>query len=253
VFQGDVEAVASKSPLELTRMFEHISGSEAYATDYDAVLQQREVAEEKALFALQKKKMFSSQRKEIKEQRDEAYVFTDKKTQLSNLHAQHMLWKIFHIKNEMEQCDEEIASKNNQLHVAMTNEQEAKNSVENVKKDVARANKTLIASEKELMSVQKKVSEIGPVRDATKSKCSKISKKVEELIKSRHLVEIDVKTQQETIVKVNAELVLLTTQESSIRSQLASVMTSLTTEQLQEYSKLKEVAATKVSYNCCNI
>jgi structural maintenance of chromosome 1 len=35
VFQGDVEAMASKSPKELTRLFEQISGSEEHCDEYE--------------------------------------------------------------------------------------------------------------------------------------------------------------------------------------------------------------------------
>ena len=33
--QGDIESVASKSPKQLTELFEHISGSEALRAEYD--------------------------------------------------------------------------------------------------------------------------------------------------------------------------------------------------------------------------
>lgn len=78
VFQGDVEAVANKSPVELMRMIEQISGSEQYREEYEELSRKKEEAEENALYTLQKKKMFTSQRKEVKDQRDEAESFLEK-------------------------------------------------------------------------------------------------------------------------------------------------------------------------------
>ena len=41
--QGDIESVAAKSPKELTTLFEHISGSEAFRADYNKLAAAKEV------------------------------------------------------------------------------------------------------------------------------------------------------------------------------------------------------------------
>lgn len=41
--QGDIESVAAKSPKELTTLFEHISGSEAFRADYNKLSAAKEV------------------------------------------------------------------------------------------------------------------------------------------------------------------------------------------------------------------
>ena len=48
ITQGDIEAVAAKSPTELTHLFEQISGSDAFRKQYDELLQAQAKAEEKA-------------------------------------------------------------------------------------------------------------------------------------------------------------------------------------------------------------
>ncbi len=45
--QGDIEAVAAKSPMELTHLFEQISGSDAHKRHYDELQQSQVKAEEK--------------------------------------------------------------------------------------------------------------------------------------------------------------------------------------------------------------
>ena len=47
VCQGDIEAVAAKSPMELTHLFEQISGSDAHKRHYDELQQSQAKAEEK--------------------------------------------------------------------------------------------------------------------------------------------------------------------------------------------------------------
>jgi structural maintenance of chromosome 1 len=58
VFQGDVESVAAKSPLELTKLLEQISGSDALKAEYEELLKKKEDAEETTIFSMQKKKMY---------------------------------------------------------------------------------------------------------------------------------------------------------------------------------------------------
>ena len=85
VFQGDVESVASKSPADLTKLLEHICGSDLSRNEYEDLLRQKAEAEEKTIFSMQKKKMFSTQKKEVKDQKDEAEEFQKKQEELNQM------------------------------------------------------------------------------------------------------------------------------------------------------------------------
>jgi len=54
VFQGDIESIAQKSPVELTKLIEQISGSDALKSEYEELFKQRNDAEESILAAMQK-------------------------------------------------------------------------------------------------------------------------------------------------------------------------------------------------------
>ena len=54
VFQGDIESIAQKSPVELTKLIEQISGSDALKSEYEELFKQRNDAEEAILAAMQK-------------------------------------------------------------------------------------------------------------------------------------------------------------------------------------------------------
>ena len=85
VFQGDVESVASKSPAELTKLLSQISRSDQYDKEYEELLALKNEAEENTLFSMQKKKMYATQRKEIKEQKDEAELYLSKQRELEDV------------------------------------------------------------------------------------------------------------------------------------------------------------------------
>lgn len=85
VFQGDVESVASKSPMELTLLIEQISGSDQFQKEYEELKRKKEEIEETTIFSMQKKKMYESQRKEVKTQKSEAEYFQNQKEELEKL------------------------------------------------------------------------------------------------------------------------------------------------------------------------
>ena len=75
VFQGDVEAVASQSPRELTRLIEQISGSLELAAEYDKAKEAQERATENATFNFTKRRGIAGEIRQYKEQKGEAERF----------------------------------------------------------------------------------------------------------------------------------------------------------------------------------
>jgi len=54
--QGYISELASKSPMEVTQLFEQISGSDEYKDEYDRLEHEKRKAEEEQIYAYQKKK-----------------------------------------------------------------------------------------------------------------------------------------------------------------------------------------------------
>ena len=75
VFQGDVEAVASQSPKELSRLIEQISGSLELASEYEAAKAAQERATENATFNFTKRRGIAGEIKQYKEQKGEVERF----------------------------------------------------------------------------------------------------------------------------------------------------------------------------------
>ena len=71
VFQGDVEAVASQSPKELTRLIEQISGSLELAPDYEKAKGAQERATENATFNFTRRRGITGEIRQYKEQKNE--------------------------------------------------------------------------------------------------------------------------------------------------------------------------------------
>ncbi|KAJ3845218.1 P-loop containing nucleoside triphosphate hydrolase protein [Lentinula raphanica] len=75
VFQGDVEAVASQSPRELSKLVEQISGSLELAAEYEKAKEEQDKATENATFNFSKRRGIAGEIKQYKEQKGEAERF----------------------------------------------------------------------------------------------------------------------------------------------------------------------------------
>lgn len=71
VFQGDVEAVASQSAKELTRLIEQISGSLELAPEYEKAKEAQERATENATFNFTKRRGITGEIRQFREQKNE--------------------------------------------------------------------------------------------------------------------------------------------------------------------------------------
>lgn len=75
VFQGDVEAIASQSPKDLTRLIERISGSLELAREYEEAKKEQDKATESSTFNFTKRRGIMAEIKQFKEQKTEAEKF----------------------------------------------------------------------------------------------------------------------------------------------------------------------------------
>lgn len=75
VFQGDVEAIASQCPKDLTKLIENISGSIELKDEYTRLKEITEKATENSALNFNKKKSVAAELKTLKEQKEEAEKF----------------------------------------------------------------------------------------------------------------------------------------------------------------------------------
>lgn len=115
VFQGDVEAVAQQSPRDLSKLIESISGSGDLAADYDKLKAGAERASETLTAAFNKRRGFNTEIKQFKEQKAEAIKFDKLRTKRDQALVHHLVWKLYHIQNNIEDRQKRIEEKNQSL------------------------------------------------------------------------------------------------------------------------------------------
>jgi len=255
VFQGDVEAVASKSPQELTKLLEQISGSDQFIHEYDDLLKRKNEAEENTIYSMQKKKMYITQCREIKGQKDEADYYQDKQDELNDIKTEYVLWKIYCAKLEMEGKQDEAETLKEELVVIKANEIELDDELNQAKKEYARIGKTYNNADKASHEIKKSLDMVTPKVAEIIAKLKSVTKRIQELEKNKLKVLKDLEIQNESVTGLKKDVVSLQDVEIDLKEQLESSLDSglkLDQSGLNEYSRLREVVSSRIATERAN-
>ena len=167
VFQGDVEAIAAQSPKDLTRLVEQISGSLEYKDDYERLKEAAEKQAEEHAFRLNQRRAMNSEIKQYQEQKREAENFERKAAERDNAIVMHILWKLYHLQQQIEESGAEIHKHQEELKEHRRNVEsyeekfeEAKREQAKMSRECSKAERTIKAKEQE---IDKKSSELVPI------------------------------------------------------------------------------------------
>lgn len=174
VFQGDVEAVASQSPRELSRLIEQISGSLELTGEYEKAKEAQDRATENATFNFNKRRGIAGEIKQYKEQKGEAERFealVEKRVcsfcyfsvllcvadriLKDHLILQRILFKLFHIEEAITSNSETIVKKNKDLKGLRDEQRSHDKALEEARADQAKARGAVMHKEKAIKKAEK--------------------------------------------------------------------------------------------------
>ncbi|KAB1200942.1 Structural maintenance of chromosomes protein 1 [Morella rubra] len=183
VFQGDVESIASKNPKELTALLEQISGSDELKREYDKCEEEKASAEEKSALAYQKKRTIVMERKQKKEQKEEAEKHLRLQNQLKSVKKEHFLWQLVNIEKDIakttEELEDEIKAREDVIKDLEKYEREAGRK----KKEQSKYSKEITQLEKKIAERSNKLDKNQPELLKLKEEMSRINSKIRKLHK----------------------------------------------------------------------
>ncbi|XP_008935543.1 PREDICTED: structural maintenance of chromosomes protein 1A-like, partial [Merops nubicus] len=112
---GAVESIAMKNPKERTALFEEISRSGELAQEYDKRKKEMVKAEEDTQFNYHRKKNIAAERKEAKQEKEEADRYQRLKDEVVRAQVQLQLFKLYHNEAEIEKLNKELGLKNREI------------------------------------------------------------------------------------------------------------------------------------------
>jgi structural maintenance of chromosome 1 len=175
VFQGDVEAVASQSPKELTRLIEQISGSLELAPEYEKAKEAQERATENATFNFTKRRGITGELRQFREQKNEAT--RHKKLEEQKVRSEIMttcdpvahvlfvvkhelilrraLYKLYHIEESLKANASEIQKQSRALNGFRADQHRQQQALDNTRAEQAKSKTEVSREERKLKRAEK--------------------------------------------------------------------------------------------------
>jgi len=249
VFQGDVEAMARKSPKQLVEMFENISGSAELKEEYDAALKAKEEAEQATIFAFNKTKEHKSERRVLKEQKEEAEKFHELLEERTTLKTNYFLWLLFHIHSDVQQRETTRVELLDELeeHQKIVSEKEAV--VKSAKKDASKARNVTSSKDKLRIKLEGDVSRLEPDVIASSEAIQALKKRVAADEKAVNRIKKEKDAHADKVAALQEEIEEYEAKESELQTEYDELKQSedgvgaLTEEQEVRYEEIRDAAA----------
>ncbi|KAL2119442.1 hypothetical protein VTJ04DRAFT_6403 [Mycothermus thermophilus] len=253
VFQGDVEAIASQSPQDLTRLIEQISGSLEYKEEYERLQAEVEAAAENQNFQLHRRRGINSEIKQYQEQKKEAENFQRKTEERDEAVITHILWKLYHFQRVMDESSAQIQEHHENLKEFRRNVETfekkldaARKEQANVGREVAKIEKGIKIKEK---SIEDRENSLVPIDE-------KITQSTEDMATLRKRIADVVKDRDEkatTIQKLQKDLATVEKAHQLFEKQWTETLKKqgkeLSDTDRKEYTTLQAEAMRKTSEN----
>lgn len=246
VFQGDVEAIAAQSPRDLSRLIEQISGSLDLAQDYERAKAAQERATENATFNFTKRRAIAGEIRQFKEQKAEAERFQRLVDERDHAVLTRLLWRLYHIEERIEENTREIKKHSRALGELRAEQSQADVAAEKARAAHAAARSEAITREKRIKKQEKAIEKKKPDLldiDAQIAHADRKARNAEGVIKE---IKADISKQEANIARLRAEREAVRRAADAAAEEhrsAASRNTSLSTERLEEYRRLKAAAA----------
>ena len=244
VFQGDVEAIASQSPRDLTRLIEQISGSLEYKAEYERLKEAQDEALDNQSYALNRRRGINSEIKQYQEQKHEADNYAKKAHERDQAIVTHILWKLFHFQRVIEESAAEIQKHQEELKEHRRSIEKYENSLGEAKKeqtkasrDVNKVEKTIKKKEKDIEVKENALVPIAEKIDITEKNLKKCNARIAEISKERDNHQSSMKHSTKDLKVVEKAQVQWETEWRKLAEQEGR---DLSEADVQHYNKLKE-------------
>ena len=251
VFQGDVEAIASQSPRDLTRLIEQISGSLEYKAEYERLKLAQEETLENQNYNLNRRRGINSEIKQYQEQKREADSYAKKADERDQAIVSQILWKLYHLQRVIEDSGAEIQKHQQELKEHRRGIEASEHSLEEAKKDQSKVGREVGKLERNMKTKEKAIEErensLLPIAEKvslTNEHLKKSNTRAAEISKERD-------TKSSTVKQLGQDLKVVEKAESQWEAEWTKLKEqeggALSEADLKQYNKLKEEVTKKTS------
>ena len=253
VFQGDVEAIASQSPQDLTRLIEQISGSLEYKAEYEKLQAEAEQAVENQNFQLHRRRGINSEIKQYQEQKKEAENYQKKTDERDEAVVTYFLWKLYHFQRVMDESSAKIQEHQENLKEFRRNVETFEKRLEAARKEQASVGREVGKIDRNIKAKGKSIEESENSLVPINEKIAQSNQELENVKKRIKTVAKERDTQSAAIQKVKKDLATVEKAHQQFDKQWAETLKKqgkeLSEEDRKQYNALRAEAMTRSSEN----
>ena len=245
VFQGDVEALARKTPTQLVQLVDVLSGSASYQKDYDKALADQQQRQQATVLQWQTQKGLRQERRLLKL---EAERFQKLQQDQRELQTESYLWQLYHIQQEIEKRQEDLRTAQDNVDTLQEEQKQSLEKLQSAKKDLSTLRRQLVhRQDEDLTRVTAILDSKEPAVEAVKTEQADFIKKLQAdekaLAKARKKADShqqDLQRLVEDMEKARADLTVLEEEYERVKQEATRV--KWTSEQEEEYEQVKRQA-----------
>uniref|UniRef100_A0A3Q4HK67 Structural maintenance of chromosomes protein 1A n=1 Tax=Neolamprologus brichardi TaxID=32507 RepID=A0A3Q4HK67_NEOBR len=236
-----------------TALFEEISRSGELAQEYDRRKKEMVKAEEDTQFNYHRKKNIAAERKEAKQEKEEAERYQRLKDEVARASVQLQLFKLYHNETEIERLNKELGQRNKEIDKDRKKMDHVEEELKDKKKELGRLMREQQTIEKEIKEKDSELNQKRPQYIKAKENTSHKIKKLEAARKSLQNAQKMYKKRKGDMDELDKEMraVELAKQEFEERmeEEAQSQGQDLTLEenQVKQYHRLKEEASKRAA------
>ncbi|KAF9652765.1 P-loop containing nucleoside triphosphate hydrolase protein [Thelephora ganbajun] len=221
VFQGDVEAVASQSPKELTRLIEQISGSLELAPEYEKAKEAQERATENATFNFTKRRGITGEIRQYKEQKNEVDRYERLCQQKDELILRRVLYKLYHIEESLKANASEIQKQSRALNGLREDQHRQQQALDRTRTEQAKSKTEVSREERKLKRAEKTLEAKRPELVTAEAQISHATRKKVNSAKLKEQVTRDVEKKQEKITAYYRDLEIVRQEADRVQGEIS--------------------------------
>ena len=248
VFQNEVESIASKSPKELTALFEEVSGSAEYREDFEEAYAEKEAAQGEVTVHWQKRKSMAAEKRQFKHQKEEAEKYQRLKGEVAKIKTLQVMFQLYHLDKEIKSCNREANESQREYNEKQQALEEKLAELSRTKEEVDKLDKLRQAQERKLNRIQDEIDKFRPQEVKFKTELNGAKRRLKGDERSLEKAKENANTRSTAVDTLTEKLRQVDSEIVDVKKKIEETeQSSVSAASMAEYRSLKETAATQTS------
>lgn len=248
VFQNEVESIASKSPKELSAMFEEVSESAELKRPYEEALAEKDAAEEDVTEFWRKRKGILAEKRQCREQKEEAARFRRLQSDIADVKTESALYELFHVDEDLKLVNVDASIIRDELDVHERRFAKKESALKAEKKRVVELEKERVKLERKKKRLADEIEKLRPLEVKYETERSGITRRIKGDERSLEKLKEKFDEGSGALSSIEAELKSCVEEIKTLQSEIQEAEeASVSPESMSEYRSLKDVVATRTS------